>query len=50
MKKKVAKIKINLLISKRLSNQYKIKNDLKNEFKVIGSTCERYRFKIKPTY
>ncbi len=25
-----------------------LKNDLKNEFKVIGSTCEHYRFKIEP--
>jgi hypothetical protein len=30
--------------------QSKIKNDLKNEFKVIGSTCEHFRFKIKTTH
>ncbi len=34
----------------RLSVRYKTTNDLKNEFKVIGSTCERYKFKIKPTH
>ena len=33
------------------SNQLDIKkNDLKNEFKVIGTTCEHYRLKIKSNY